>query len=144
MKRGKRRVSWNPTGEAPLRFIDFVSLSLPTQNPFFSDEIHRKSSSTEKDLLLLRLCGRVCAAGEAELPSDHIAGGIFFFHRLLFFIYPLLPLSSSYIVIKPSDWNPNKNRFDDFFCFRWAKLLRKKTEVRPFLFWCISELKKRR
>ncbi|KAF3562739.1 hypothetical protein DY000_02014756 [Brassica cretica] len=75
MKRGKRRVSLNPTGEAPLQRIDFVSLSLPTENLFFSDEIHRKSGSTERYLLLLRLCGRVCAAGEAKLPSDHIAEG---------------------------------------------------------------------
>ncbi|WZZ42830.1 LOW QUALITY PROTEIN: hypothetical protein YC2023_039089 [Brassica napus] len=70
------------------------------KNLFFSDQIQPKSAATERSLHLLRLCGRVCGAGEAKLPSDHIVEGIIFLNRLLFFLYRLLPLSSSYIVLK--------------------------------------------
>ncbi|KAL0650479.1 hypothetical protein Bca4012_093170 [Brassica carinata] len=53
---------------------DSSSLSpFPTVNCFFSDQIQSKSALRERYILVLRLCGRACVAGEAKLPSDPIA-----------------------------------------------------------------------
>ncbi|RID70412.1 hypothetical protein BRARA_C02435 [Brassica rapa] len=65
-----------PTEEAPLATILLLSLSLSsTVNSFFSDQIQSKSALRERSILVLRLCGRACVAGEAKLPSDPIAEG---------------------------------------------------------------------
>ncbi|CAG7865549.1 unnamed protein product, partial [Brassica rapa] len=58
-------------------FFFFLSLS-STVNSFFSDQIQSKSALRERSILVLRLCDRACVAGEAKLPSDPIAEGIFF------------------------------------------------------------------
>ncbi|KAG5390612.1 hypothetical protein IGI04_032153, partial [Brassica rapa subsp. trilocularis] len=53
-----------------LRQFFFSLSSFPTVNRFFSDQIQSKSTLRERSILVLRLCGRACVAGEAKLPSD--------------------------------------------------------------------------
>uniref|UniRef100_A0A0D3A2K2 Uncharacterized protein n=1 Tax=Brassica oleracea var. oleracea TaxID=109376 RepID=A0A0D3A2K2_BRAOL len=56
-----------------LRLFFFSLSPFPTVNRFFSDQIQSKSALRERSILVLRLCGRACVAGEAKLPSDPIA-----------------------------------------------------------------------
>ncbi|KAF2540803.1 hypothetical protein F2Q68_00030494 [Brassica cretica] len=72
----------------PLATIVLLSLSLSHGESFLLRPNSVKISlERERSILVLHLCGRACVAGEAKLPSDPIAEGIFFLNRLLFFLY---------------------------------------------------------